>query len=61
MTPGEPLISVVIPTRERAAKLRYTLQTVLSQPGDDFEVVVSDNASEDATAETVSSFRDSRL
>jgi glycosyltransferase involved in cell wall biosynthesis len=58
---AEPLISVVVPTRERAGKLRYTLETILAQPGDDFEVVVSDNLSSDATPDVVGSFQDSRL
>lgn len=51
--PSEPLISIVIPTRERSTKLQYTLKTVLSQPGDGFEVIVSDNASEDDTRAVV--------
>jgi len=40
-----PLFSVLVPTRERPETLRHTLDTVLSQPGDDFEVIVADNAS----------------
>lgn len=59
---AEPLISIVIPTRERAAKLEYTLKTVMSQPGDRFEVIVSDNASEDETRAVVEKFEnDTRL
>lgn len=58
---SEPLISIVIPTRERAAKLPFTLKTVLSQGGDDFEVVVSDNASQDATRSVVAGITDARL
>jgi glycosyltransferase involved in cell wall biosynthesis len=61
VTASAPLISVVVPTRERAGKLRYTLQTVLSQPGDDFEVIVSDNASADETQTVVAEIRDPRL
>jgi glycosyltransferase involved in cell wall biosynthesis len=38
-----PRFSVLIPTRERPETLRHTLATVLSQPGDDYEVVVADN------------------
>ncbi len=40
---GEPRFSVVIPTRDRAATLRYALRTCLEQDFDDYEVVVSDN------------------
>ena len=38
-----PKFSVLIPTRDRPATLRHTLATVLSQPGEDYEVVVADN------------------
>src|SRR5438046_750851 len=38
-----PKFSVLIPTRDRPATLRHTLATVLSQPGDDYEVIVADN------------------
>lgn len=45
--------SVVVPTRERAATLRYTLQTCLDQAFDDYEVIVSDNHSSPATKAVV--------
>lgn len=56
-----PLISVVIPTRERARTLSYTLRTALTQPSDNFEVIVSDNVSEDGTREVVEGMADQRL
>jgi glycosyltransferase involved in cell wall biosynthesis len=56
-----PLISVVIPTRERARTLHHTLRTVLAQPGDRFEVIVSDNVSEDGTRDVVEGLADPRL
>src|SRR5262245_58500000 len=48
-----PRFSIVIPTREGAATLRYTLETCLAQPFDDYEVVVCDNCSSPATREVV--------
>jgi glycosyltransferase involved in cell wall biosynthesis len=45
--------SVVIPTRERAATLRHALATCLDQDFDDYEVIVSDNASSPATKAVV--------
>jgi glycosyltransferase involved in cell wall biosynthesis len=48
-----PRFSVVIPTRERADTLRWSLQTCLDQDFDDFEVVVCDNHSSPATREAV--------
>jgi len=61
VTASAPLVSIVIPTRERASKLSYTLRTVLDQPGDDFEVVVSDNVSTDGTQDVLRSIADPRL
>jgi len=48
-----PLISVVIPTRNRATLLDRTLGSLLAQtlPGERFEVIVVDNGSTDATLE----------
>ena len=40
-----PKFSVLIPTRDRPATLRHTLATVVSQAGDDYEIVVADNCS----------------
>lgn len=45
--------SVVIPTRERAATLRYALRTCLNQNFDDYEVIVSDNDSSPPTKAVV--------
>ncbi len=45
--------TIIIPTRERADTLQYTLQNVVSQEYDNFEVLVSDNASEDNTRQVV--------
>jgi len=56
-----PLISIVIPTRNRAHLLRYAIQSALGQKFHDFEVVVSDNSSSDNTCEVVSEFADERL
>src|SRR4051812_31364688 len=58
---GGPLITIVIPTRERADTLRHTLSTVLSQKSDNFEILVSDNFSSDDTAGIVASMADPRL
>ncbi len=54
-------MSVVIPTRERAAYLAYSIRTALNIQDDDIEIVVCDNASQDGTAEVVAQFNDARL
>lgn len=58
---GQPKISVIVPTRNRARTLRHTLRTCLSQTFDDFEVIVSDNFSDDETQELLASIDDPRL
>jgi len=57
----KPFISVIIPTRERADTLLFTIKTALDQKSDDYEVVVSDNFSQDNTRKVVESFNDPRL
>ena len=51
-------LGIVIPTRNRAANLERTLQSLLAQtvPLQDFEVVVVDNDSSDATPELLGHF-----
>jgi glycosyltransferase involved in cell wall biosynthesis len=58
--PG-PLLSVVIPTYNRCELLQGTLQSVLAQSITGFEVVVSDNCSDDDTREVTEGFVDSRM
>lgn len=57
----EPKFTVIIPTRERADVLRYTLKTVLKQDYDNLSVIVSDNFSQDHTREVVEMENDPRL
>jgi len=61
MTSTRPLISIVIPTRERVETLRATLSTALAQKSDRIEILVADNASSDGTQAFVESISDPRL
>lgn len=47
--PTPPLVSICLPTYNRAALLRESLQNLLAQDYPRFEVIVSDNASDDGT------------
>lgn len=58
---NQPLLSLIIPTRERARTLPFTLTTALEQVSTDFEVIVSDNASTDNTRAVVEGIDDARL
>lgn len=54
-------VTVAIPTYNRTALLRTTIESVLNQDGVSFEAIVFDNASTDGTPEMVESFDDPRL
>lgn len=53
--------SVLLPTRNGASLLEPCIRSVLSQDRDDFELVVSNNASEDGTREILAGIDDERL
>lgn len=54
-------ISVIIPTYNRSALVRETVNSVLRQTFPDFELFVIDDGSTDNTREVISSLNDSRL
>jgi len=57
-----PKFSIVIPTRNRAYTLYYTLKTCLNQHDfDDYEIIVSDNCSDDNTAEMIKEFNSNKI
>ena len=56
-----PEVSVVIPTRDRAALLQRTLAGALGQRGIELEVIVVDDGSSDDTPATVERLADPRL
>lgn len=56
-----PLISVVIPTRNRAEFVVRAVHSALSQSMEDVEVIVVDDGSTDGTAEAIAGVQDRRL
>lgn len=60
-TGPRPFVSVLIPARNEAANLRRLIPSLLDQAYDAFEVIVYDDASEDATWDVLQSFEDGRL
>ncbi len=53
--------TVVIPTRNNVHSLKHTINTCLRQNYPNFEIIISDNCSEDGTSEMVNSINDDRI
>lgn len=53
--------TIIVPTRERSKPLYFCLSNLLKQDYENFEVLVSDNNSQDETKTVVSSFTDARI
>lgn len=58
---GTPLVSVVIPTYNRASLVPRAIESVLAQTHSDFEIIVVDDASTDDTQATVQAYDDDRI
>ncbi len=54
-------VSIIIPTYNRAGSILQSVESVLQQDYEDFEIVVVDDASTDHTAEVLSGITDSRM
>ena len=59
--PHTPLISVVIPTYNRADLIPKAIQSVLDQTYQNWELIIVDNYSDDGTKEVIDSFKDPRI
>src|SRR5437879_843479 len=57
----EPVVTVVIPTRNRLPLLQESVANVRAQTFTDWELIVVDDASEDGTWSWLSSLADSRI
>jgi glycosyltransferase involved in cell wall biosynthesis len=54
----KPLFSIVIPTYNRADRLKKALESLVAQTYKNFEVIVCDDGSTDNTGEVINSFTD---
>jgi glycosyltransferase involved in cell wall biosynthesis len=60
-TKKEPIVSVIIPTYNRANLLGKAIQSVLDQTYQNFELIIVDDGSTDNTKELVEKFNDKRI
>ena len=56
-----PMVSVIIPTFNRAHLIGRAIKSVLNQTYQDFEIIVIDDGSTDNTGEIIRSFTDKRI
>lgn len=56
-----PIVSVVIPVYNGEETIKQTIESVLSQTFSDFELIVINDGSTDATVNVVSTFQDPRI
>lgn len=57
----QPTVTIAIPTINRSKYLAEAIESCLSQTYQDFEIVISDNKSDDDTEQMVRSFNDPRI
>ena len=59
--PGAETVSIVLPTHNRAHLVGRAVRSVLSQTHTDWELIVVDDGSQDATPAAIAEFRDPRV
>lgn len=58
---NSPVVSVLLPVRNGCPYLREAIQSVLDQSFSDWELLISENGSSDASWEVIQSFQDARI
>ncbi|RWY50194.1 glycosyltransferase [Mucilaginibacter gilvus] len=56
-----PKVSIIVPTYNRSVYLKETLNSILKQSFDDYEIIITDNCSPDDTEQVVKSIADPRI
>lgn len=58
---NKPLVSIIIPTYNRAELISETIQSILNQSYNNFELLIISDASTDKSDEVIMSFEDDRI
>ncbi len=58
---NQPLISVILPTNNRACLIHRAIKSVLDQTDTNIELIIVDDASDDNTEEVIKAFSDNRI
>ena len=61
MSSNNPLVSVIIPTYNRADVIGRSIRSVLNQSHENFQMLIIDDGSTDSTEEVINSFDDDRI
>jgi len=61
MLSGNPEISVILPFRDASATLRRSIESILKQTYQDFELILVDDGSTDESSQIAHSFTDDRI
>ena len=60
-TSNKPLVSVILPTYNRARLVSRSINSVLKQTYNNFELIIIDDGSTDNTKQIINSFNDNRI
>ena len=57
----DPLVSVIIPTYNRAGVIKETINSIINQTYSNFEIIIVDDGSTDNTGDIIKTFQDDRI